>query len=84
MPISSTGRFSFFRGYSAWQMQEGYRAQRRQMVEGYLSDGTAAGSAFAAAWSNQIQGSAALAVNAAVTRIKGAATKTTANVSLSV
>jgi hypothetical protein len=83
MPISSTGHFSFFRTSSAWQVQEGYRAQRRQMVQSYLADASAAGSAFAGAWSNQIQGSAALAATAAANRIKAAA-QTAANVNLSV
>jgi hypothetical protein len=79
MPISSTGRFSFFPSYSAWQVQEGYRTQRRQMVQSYLSDVSAAATAMGNAWNNQIQGSATLAVNAAVNRIKAA----TKNVSLS-
>ncbi len=83
MAISSTGRFSFFRTYSAWQVDEAWRARRRDIAQSYLADGAATGSAIASAWSNQIQGSAALAANAAVARIQAAA-KAAAAVNLSV
>ena len=85
MAISGTGRFSFTRSYSAWQVNEAWRAQRRSIAQGYLADASAAGSAFATAWSNQIQGTAILAAQAAVARIRSegqAATKAALNISV--
>ena len=49
----------------------------------YLADAETARSALASVWSNQIQGSALLAANAAVARIQAAA-KAAAAVNLSV
>ena len=73
MAISSTGRVSFGGTSSAWQMHAAWRARRREAAETYLAQASAAGSAFANAWSNQIQGSVELATQAAITRIQAAA-----------
>ena len=85
MAISSTGRSSLARTYSAWQVNEAWRAQRRSIAQGYLADAAAAGNALAAAWGNQIQGAAALAAQAAVTRVRAqsqAATQAALNISV--
>jgi len=68
MAISSTGRFSFVKSYSAWQANEAWR--RRDMVQGYLNQTATIQSTLASVWSAQIEGSAALAAKAAVTRIR--------------
>jgi hypothetical protein len=70
MAISSTGRFSFASTSSAWEAQESWRARRREMAQSYLSDASALRSALATAASNQIDGLASLATQAAVTRIQ--------------
>ena len=72
MPITSSGRFSFVRSYSAWQVNEAWRARRRDMAQTYLNQSASTGSALATVWSNQIEGSASLAARAAITRIKTA------------
>ena len=85
MAISGTGRFSFIRTYSAWQVNEAWRAQRRAIAQGYLADASAAGSALATAWSNQIQGTAMLAAQVAAARIQlesQAAVKAALNISV--
>ena len=70
MAISSTGRFSFVKSYSAWQANEAWRARRRDMVQGYLNQTATTQSTLASVWSAQIEGSAALAAKAAVARIR--------------
>jgi hypothetical protein len=70
MAISSTGRFSFGKSYSAFQANEAWRARRRDMVQGYLNQTATTQSTLASVWSAQIEGSAALAAKAAVARIR--------------
>ena len=70
MAISSTGRFSLVKSYSAWQVNEAWRARRRDMVQGYLNETATTQSTLASVWSAQIEGSAALAARAAITRIR--------------
>ena len=70
MAISSTGRFSLVKSYSAWQANEAWRARRRDMVQGYLNQTATTQSTLASVWSAQIEGSAALAAEAAVARIR--------------
>ncbi len=85
MAISSTGRFSFVKSYSAWQVNEAWRARRRDMVQGYLNQTATTQSTLASVWSAQIEGSAALAAKAAVARIRTetqAAFKTVANIKI--
>ena len=72
MPITSSGGFSYARKYSAWQVNEAWRARRRDMAQTYANQSTSTGSALATVWSNQIEGSAALAARAAITRIQAA------------
>lgn len=72
MPITSSGGFSFVRKYPAWQVNEAWRARRRDMARTYLNQSTSTGSALAMVWSNQIEGSASLAARAAITRIQAA------------
>jgi hypothetical protein len=85
MAISSTGRFSLVKSYSAWQVNEAWRARRRDMVQGYLNETATTQSTLASVWSAQIEGSAALAAKAAVARIRTetqAAFKTVANIKI--
>lgn len=85
MAISSTGRFSFVKSYSSWQVNEAWRARRRDMVQGYLNETATTQSTLASVWSAQIEGSAALAAKAAVARIRTetqAAFKTVANIKI--
>jgi hypothetical protein len=70
MAISSTGRFSLVKSYSAWQANEAWRARRRDMVQGYLNQTATTQSTLASVWSAQIEGSAALAAKAAIARIR--------------
>ena len=70
MAISSAGRFSLVKSYSAWQVNEAWRARRRDMVQGYLNETATTQSTLASVWSAQIEGSAALAAKAAVARIR--------------
>jgi hypothetical protein len=70
MAISSTGRFSLVKSYSASQANEAWRARRRDMVQGYLNQTASTQSTLASVWSAQIEGSAALAAKAAVARIR--------------
>ena len=70
MAISSTGRFSWVKSYSAWQANAAWQARRRDMVQGYLNQTATTQSSLASVWSAQIEGSAALAAKAAVARIR--------------
>ncbi len=70
MPITSSGSFSFVRKYAAWQINDAWRSRIRAQTQSYLNDGQSAQSAFAIAWNNQITGSASLAGQAAIARIK--------------
>jgi hypothetical protein len=85
MAISSTGRFSLVKSYSASQANEAWRARRRDMVQGYLNETATTQSTLASVWSAQIEGSAALAAKAAVARIRTetqAAFKSAANIKI--
>jgi hypothetical protein len=70
MAISSTGRFSLVKTYSAWEANAAWRARRRDMVQGYLNQTATTQSTLASVWSAQIEGLAALAAKAAVARIR--------------
>jgi len=83
MAINSTRGYKFGRTYSPRQVYEAWRARRSAMAQSYRAESTAIRSALATASSNQIEGSAALAANAAVSRIQ-AMTKAAATVNLSV
>jgi hypothetical protein len=72
MSITGSSRSGFGRSYSAWQVNEAWRARRRDMAQIYRDQSTMAQSALAGAWSSQIEGSASLAAQAAITRIKAA------------
>jgi hypothetical protein len=85
MAVTST-RFGQ-RTYSAWQVHEAWRARRREMTESYRAEASTAQSGLAAAWSNQIEGTASLAAKAAIARIKAetqAVAKTAASIKISV
>jgi hypothetical protein len=69
MAIGSTG-FSVARTSSAWEVHEAWRARRREAAANYLAQGSAAMSAFATAASNQIDGTASLTTQAAITRMQ--------------
>ena len=74
MPINKSGRFSFARTYSAWEINQAWRARHAAMAQRYLSDASAIRSALAGASTNQIDGVAGLAAKAAVSRIEKEAT----------
>jgi hypothetical protein len=73
MAINSIGGYGFQRTSSAWEVHEAWRARRRDAAASYLAQGSAAMSGFAAAASNQLQGSVAITTNVAVGRIRAAA-----------
>ena len=74
MPINKSGRFSFVRTYSAWEVNQAWRARHAAMAQSYLSDASAIRSALAIVSTNQIYGVASLAAKAAVSRIEKEAT----------
>jgi len=74
MPINKSGRFSFVRTYSAWEVNKAWRARHGAMAQRYLADASAIRSALASASTNQIDGVAALTAKAAVSRIEKEAT----------
>jgi len=84
MAITSTGGVSFQRTSSAWEVNQAWRARRREMMESYLADASALRSALATAASNQIDGMASLATQAAVTRIQKQAAAKRESLSLTV
>ncbi|MGB9365094.1 MAG: hypothetical protein WCE79_03680 [Xanthobacteraceae bacterium] len=70
MPINKSGRFSYVRTYSAWEVNQAWRARHAAMAQSYLADATAIRSALAVASINQIDGVASFAAKAAVSRIE--------------
>lgn len=70
MPISRSGRFTFSRQYSSWDMVQAQRQFNREKAQQYLNSNANAVSALQTAFSNQISGSASLAAQAAVNRIR--------------
>ena len=70
MPISRTGRFTFQRQYSHWEMNQARRQFHREQTQKYLSNGSDAMAALQTAFSNQIKGAADLSAEAALKRIQ--------------
>jgi hypothetical protein len=70
MPISKTGRFTFQRQYSHWQINEARRQFHREQTQKYLSSGYDAMNALQSTFSNQIKGTADLTAQAALKRIQ--------------
>jgi hypothetical protein len=70
MPIDKTGRFTWSKPSSYWKINEQVRALNRQKSQEYLAAGQNALVGLQTAYSNQITGSANLAAEAAVDRIK--------------
>jgi hypothetical protein len=72
MPISNTGRFTYAKQYSSWDMIQAQRQFHREQSQKYLNSASDAVSALQSAFSNQISGMATLAGQAAVNRINAA------------
>jgi len=70
MPISKTGRFTFAKQYSNWDIIQAQRQFHREQTQKYLNSSLDALSSLQTAFSNQISGIASLAGQAAVDRIK--------------
>jgi hypothetical protein len=84
MPINKSGRFSFARTYSAWEINQAWRARHAAMARSYLDDASAIRSALATASTNQIEGLSELAAKAAAARIEKAAVAKKDSLSLTV
>lgn len=69
MPISKTGKFTFAKQYSNWDMMQAQREFHREQSQKYLNSASDAMSALQSAFSNQITGMASLAGQAAIDRI---------------
>jgi hypothetical protein len=65
-------RFNWTRTPTAWQQLQSWQARRSQMRAEFETKNAAAQSAFTNALSNQISGSASLAGQTAIDRIKAA------------
>jgi len=72
MPISKTGKFTFQRQYSHWEMNQMRRQFHREQTQKYLNSGADAFAAMQNAFSNQIGGTGDLAAKAALKRIQTA------------
>ena len=70
MPISRTGRFTFQRQYSHWEVYQARRQFHREQTQKYLSSGSDAMAALQSAVSDQIKGTADLTARAALKRIQ--------------
>jgi hypothetical protein len=70
MPISKTGRFTFQRQYSHWEINQARRQFHREQTQKYLASGSDAMNALQSAFSNQIKGTADLTAQAALKRIQ--------------
>ena len=65
-------RFNWTRTASAWQQLQSWQSRRAAMRADFETASSTAQSAFTSAWSNQITGTANLAGQAALDRIKTA------------
>lgn len=72
MPIDRTGRYTYQKQRSSWDIVQTQRQLHAQQTEKYLSAAADARAALSSAFSSQITGSADLAARAAVTRIRNA------------
>jgi len=70
MPIGKTGRFTFARQYSNWDIVQAQRQFHRAQTQKYLNGAADTASSLQGAISNQITGMASLAGQAAIERIK--------------
>lgn len=69
-------RMNWFRSQTGWEQMQEWKSKRQDMSLGFQNEAAAASSAFATAFSNQIIGSANLAAQAAVDRLKSTVNKT--------
>lgn len=67
-----TRQFNWVRKQSAWEQTQAWRARRQQMQADFRLASSAVSAGLAAAWSNQITGTANLAASAALERINAA------------
>lgn len=72
MPISRTGKFTFQRQYSNWEVMQSQRQFHAAQTQKYLNSANDAFSALQSAFSNQISGSASLTAQQVLTRIQTA------------
>lgn len=72
MPISRTGKFTFQRQYTNWEVMQSQRQFHAAQTQRYLSSASDALSSVLTAFNNQITGSANLTAKAALTRIQTA------------
>ena len=70
MPIDKTGRFTWQKQYSRWDIMQARRQSNAAASQSYLNSGADALSALQTAFSNQITGSGDLAAKSALTRIQ--------------
>jgi hypothetical protein len=72
MPIDKTGRFTYQKQFSRWDILQAQRSFHAQASQKYLANGQDAMSRLTNAFSNQITGSGNLTAKIALTRIQTA------------
>jgi hypothetical protein len=72
MPISKSGRFTFHRQYSQWDVMEARRQYHAAQSRKYLSSVAGAVSSMQTAFTNQVTGSVDLTAKIAQSRIQTA------------
>ena len=70
MPIDKSGRFTWQKQYSRWDVMQAQRQSNIAASQRYLASGADALSALQTAFSNQITGAGDLAAKSALTRIQ--------------
>jgi hypothetical protein len=68
MPISRTGKFTFQRQYTNWEIMQSQRQFHAAQTQKYLSSASDAFAAMQTAFNNQITGAADLTARIALTR----------------
>jgi hypothetical protein len=72
MPIDKTGRFTYQKQYSRWDIMQAQRSFHAAASQKYLADGQDAMSRLTSAFSNQITGTGDLTAKIALKRIQTA------------
>lgn len=72
MPINKSGRYTFQKQYSNWDVMQAQRSFHRAKTQEYLNSSADALSSLQNIFSNQITGTGDLAAKAALTRIQTA------------